>query len=106
MIKRTNKCLLSLFSLVSDDYKRKDIHHNIIVHLQEEDSEIQLNVLGFLNELIQNLQDSYIALINDLMPYLSELLDDQSVEIENASKALIIKLEQVSGESIRDYLRK
>ena len=44
--------------------------------------------------------------MNDLLPFLSEVLDDLDPEVERVGKSLVVKLEKVSGENVREYLRK
>lgn len=90
---------------MTDDYKRKALHQQVIMLLHEEDTVLVLTVVSFLAQLLETVKDGYIPLINDLLPYLHSLLDHQSLEVESASKSLLIRMEQVSGENIRDYLR-
>jgi hypothetical protein len=58
-----------------------------------------------LEYLLEVLGEKYTILINDILPFISETLDDTNIEVEKASKNIIIKLEELSGENIRDYFK-
>lgn len=43
-------------------------------------------LLKTVSSLVDKLEDRFIVLINDLLPFLSETLDDTNTEIEAISK--------------------
>ena len=61
---------------------------------------IKLSVLNILLGLTETLKESILVLINDIMHFLSNTLDDDQVEVENLSKKIVLRLEQISGENI------
>lgn len=72
---------------------------------RSENPKIRLAVLRTLEKLLDVLGERYIVLINDILPFISEMLDDLDQEVERTSKALVIKLEEISGENIREYFK-
>lgn len=64
-----------------------------------------MNCLQFLQKLIDRLQDRFSVLIQDILPLLAETLDDENDSIEKISKTIVMQLEQVTGENIREYLK-
>jgi len=61
---------------------------------------IKLSVLNILLGLTETLKESILVLINDIMHFLSNTLDDDQIEVENLSKKIVLRLEQISGENI------
>lgn len=47
---------------------------------------IKMALLKTVSSLVDKLEDRFIVLINDLLPFLSETLDDTNTEIEAISK--------------------
>ena len=98
--------VIGLLELVNDDYKWKSLHYNLLLKTRSEEKNVRLAVVSVISEVIDALKERYVVLISDLMPFLNELLDDREVEIEKVCKEIVSKLEKVSGENIREYLRK
>jgi hypothetical protein len=51
------------------------------------------------------LKERFAVLIQDTLPFLSETLDDEDDHTEKISKSIIVQMEQVTGENIREYLK-
>ena len=98
--------VIKLLELVNDDYKWKSLHYNLLLKTRSEEKNVRLAVVSVISEVIDALKERYVVLISDLMPFLNELLDDREVKIEKVCKEIVSKLEKVSGENIREYLRK
>ena len=39
------------------------------------------------------------------MHFLSNCLDDENIEVEKISKQIVLRLEEISGENIQEYLK-
>lgn len=72
---------------------------------RDDDSRIRKRALEVVNGLVQNLGEEYIVLLPEAMPFLAELLEDPELDIQNATKILLKKLEDVSGENLDEYLK-
>ena len=48
----------------------------------------------------------FLSLLPETLPFVSELMEDDSQEVEALSHTLIRKLEDLSGESLQEYLKK
>lgn len=68
---------------------------------RSENPKIRLAILRTLEKVLDNLGERYMVLINDILPFISETLDDLDQDVERISKSLVIKMEEISGESIR-----
>lgn len=104
--KHLAKLIIKLIDLVNDDYKWKSLHYSILLKTRSEEKFIRLAIVNVLTNIIEYLKDRYVVLINDLLPFLNEMLDDVDVEIEKNCKNIVLQLEKISGENIREYIKK
>jgi hypothetical protein len=44
-------------------------------------------------------------LLNDTLPFLSEGMEDEKSEVEMIAKSIIRRIEQLTGDSIQEYLK-
>ncbi len=56
-------------------------------------------------QLVGRLSEEYLALLPETLPFLAELLEDAELAVEARAQALVRQLEQLSGESLEQYLR-
>eukprot|EP01016_Furgasonia_blochmanni_P056306 TRINITY_DN957_c0_g1_i11.p1 TRINITY_DN957_c0_g1~~TRINITY_DN957_c0_g1_i11.p1 ORF type:complete len:294 (+),score=91.96 TRINITY_DN957_c0_g1_i11:65-946(+) len=98
-------CVLSLFDLIKDDYKWKSLNYNIIMKTRSDSVHVKIGALTVVSEVIEHLKERFVVLINDIVPFISETLEDQNIEVEKLSKSIVIRLEQITGENIKEYMR-
>lgn len=55
--------------------------------------------------LFETLRERYLIVLNDTIPFLSELLEDEHEQVEATAKRIVQRVEQMTGESINDYLK-
>jgi U3 small nucleolar RNA-associated protein 10 len=48
----------------------------------------------------------FLSLLPETLPFVSELMEDDNREVEGLCHSLIRKLEDLSGESLQEYLKK
>lgn len=58
-----------------------------------------------LLQLVARLSEEYLVLLPETLPFLAELLEDAELAVESAAAALVRRLEELSGESLEQYLR-
>lgn len=61
--------------------------------------------LEVISQLIERLNEEYVILLPEAMPFLAELLEDPELTIQNKTRQLLRKLEEITGESLDEYLR-
>jgi U3 small nucleolar RNA-associated protein 10 len=47
----------------------------------------------------------FLALLPETVPFVAELMEDENIEVERLTQALIKRIEALSGESMDNYLR-
>lgn len=98
-------CILKLFEVVKEDFKWKRLNYLVLLKTRTDNYKIKLAIMKTITTVLEILGERYIVLVNDLLPFISEMLDDLNPEVERMSKQIVIKLEQVSGENIREYFK-
>jgi U3 small nucleolar RNA-associated protein 10 len=61
--------------------------------------------LEVILQLVGRLGEEYVILLPEAMPFLAELLEDPELHIQNGTRALLRKLEEITGENLDDYLK-
>jgi len=49
--------------------------------------------------------ERYLIMLNDSLPFLSESLEDENDQVEAVAKNIVNRVEQLTGESINEYLK-
>lgn len=99
-------CIVKLFDLVSDDYKWKSLQHAILERSSHENHKVRFLSIYTIYNVADQLKEAYMVLLNDLMPYLTESLDDEDPEVANISRQLASLLENITGEDIKEIIKR
>lgn len=67
------------------------------------DEQVQLAAIKVICDIAKRLGDSYLPLLPETIPFLSELLEDEDEAVEKACRAAVQDLESVLGEEITKY---
>lgn len=63
-------CLIAFHQAIGDDYQMKTINLKIMVLLKNKNSKIHRAVFELTDQLIEALNDRFLLLVNDLIPFL------------------------------------
>jgi U3 small nucleolar RNA-associated protein 10 len=69
-----------------------------------EHSRAKLLVIATLAKIIENTQEEYLVLLPEAIPFLSELLEDDDLEVEISTQDLLDKLTKLSGEDLASLM--
>ena len=61
--------------------------------------------LEVVKKLVDRLGEEYVMLLPEAMPFLAEVLEDPELHIQNETRALLRSLEELTGESLEEYLK-
>jgi U3 small nucleolar RNA-associated protein 10 len=92
--------LLSLTSLVQDDFMWKSILFQICTQFRNPMVVVRKTITTTAMKLIDLLQDKFVIILNDFIPFLSEMLDDEEPEVCTIAKGIVKQLGQYSSEDI------
>jgi len=96
-------CLVSMTTCVQDSHLWKLLNHQLLVRTKHECSDVRFIALYTLEKLCTNMRESYAPLIPETIPFLAEILEDESHEVEKQCQKVIQVIEEISGESIQKY---
>ena len=94
----------SLLAAAPDDAHWKPLHRAVL--MCSRDSKIRTRVLSIMTieQIVDKLQEEYLQLLPEAIPFLGELCEDMEPEIENLSRALTKKLSKLSGEDLKTLM--
>lgn len=65
---------------------------------------VRLLGLEVTAQLVNRLREEFLVLLPESLVFLSELLEDVELAVEARAKELVKQLEELSGESLEQYL--
>eukprot|EP00606_Chrysophyceae_sp_TOSAG23-5_P000486 GSChrysophyteH2.ASY1.ANO1.383.1 assembled CDS len=98
-------CLSSLALCVGKDTLWKPLTHKVLMNMRERASVVRLAALKTLHKLFVDVGDEFLILLPECLPFLSELLEDNSADVVDLTNTTIRYIEELSGEKLDDYLK-
>jgi U3 small nucleolar RNA-associated protein 10 len=86
-------CLKVFHQCISDDYQMKTINLKIMTLLKHKNTKIHKAVFELTDQLIDSLQDRFLLLVNDLIPFLLESASSRNEAIAKVVRKIISKIE-------------
>ena len=65
----------------------------------------RLQALAVVAGLVERVREEYLVLLPEALPFLAELIEDPEHAVEAATQSLLRRLEELSGESLEQYLK-
>jgi U3 small nucleolar RNA-associated protein 10 len=65
-------CLIAFHLAISDDYQMKTINLKVMALLKHKNTKIHKAIFELTDKLIDSLNDRFLLLVNDLIPFLLE----------------------------------
>lgn len=90
---------------INDDSMWVKLNYAILMKTRSEQWQTRQAALLVLEHLLETLRERYLIVLNDTIPFLSELLEDEHEQVEGSAKKIVARVEQMTGESINDYLK-
>lgn len=81
--------ILQLFELTSDDYKWKSLNYALLMKTRSEVKAVKLGAIKLVLTVVEQLKERAAVLINDILPFLSETLEDEDTEVNFKSRIYI-----------------
>lgn len=89
----------------NDDNMWQKLNFTLLMKTRSEHWQTRLAVLSVIENLFDKMRERYLVILNDTIPFISELLEDEDERVELAAKRIVIRIEQLTGESINEYLK-
>ena len=93
--------LVSLFNLVQDEFMLKTLQFSLMKHTLGSES-VVVRVLGakLMQEVVDSFAEKFIVILNDFVPFLSEMLDDEEPEVAVIGRSILKIIEQNTSEDV------
>ncbi|KAH6671549.1 U3 small nucleolar RNA-associated protein [Plectosphaerella plurivora] len=88
----------------SQDHQ-KALNTAVLKHLRSEQAAVRLAAVRCQQELTDKLGEEWLSALPEMLPYISELQDDDDEVVERETHRWIVKIEAVLGESLDSMLQ-
>lgn len=97
--------ILEMDERSNDDNMWQKLNFVLLMKTRSEQWQTRLAVLTVIENLFDKMRERYLVILNDTIPFISELLEDEDERVEQAAKRIVLRIEQLTGESINEYLK-
>ncbi|KAG0410324.1 hypothetical protein HPB47_012562, partial [Ixodes persulcatus] len=94
---------LAYFAAGCDDSSRKEWHQKLLCQMRHSSTKVRHVTLLAFREAVRKLGDDYLVLLPEAVPFLAELMEDESTEVEQLCQEVILEVEQILGEPLMKY---
>jgi len=89
----------------NDSANWQTLHHEILKFASHDSPHVRSSTLNLVRSMFEQVGEEYIVLLADTLPALAELLEDENEEVRLLANKIAVKLEQLSGEDLKQLLR-
>ena len=82
---------------------RKELTVEILIFSKNSSPKVRFASLLTLDSLFHHIKEGFLEVLPDTVPYLAELLEDESAEVEQQCQVVISTIENILGDSIQQY---
>jgi U3 small nucleolar RNA-associated protein 10 len=97
--------LTALALAVGRDIHWKPLNHKILLLARDPCEAVRLASLSALHRLFTEVGEEYLMLLPECIPFLSELMEDDSAAVTSQAHEVVRCIESLSGESLDAYLQ-
>jgi U3 small nucleolar RNA-associated protein 10 len=82
----------------------RPLHHAVLMATRSENADSRCTALETIMAICNTLQEEYLVLVPEALPFLSELLEDEDARVEKRTVEVINAMSEKSGEDLKQYL--
>jgi U3 small nucleolar RNA-associated protein 10 len=98
-------CLTQMAITGNSDTLWKPLNHQALMVTRSGSAASRLAGLEVLAQLVGHLNEEFISLIPETIPFLAELVEDSEAVVEARTQEVVKLLEEASGEKLDQYMR-
>ena len=98
-------CVFDIVERINNDDMWKKINYDILMHTRDASAQVRLGAFKIVEHLFNRIGERYLILLNDTIPFLSEGMEDENPDVEACAKAIVARIEHMTGDSIHEYLK-
>ncbi|RHY17648.1 hypothetical protein DYB25_006843 [Aphanomyces astaci] len=96
--------LAQLAWAAKSDLLWKPMHHRILMKSRSDSAGVRLAALRAIEQCYTVVGEEFLAMLPESIPFLAELLEDTDATVETLCHQVIKQIEDISGESLDQYL--
>ncbi|CAL1294382.1 unnamed protein product [Larinioides sclopetarius] len=96
-------CIARFMAAVSDNTLWKKLNYQILLKTRHDSPTIRFATIQVIREVVTVMGDNYLVLLPESIPFLAEIMEDDSSEVEQECNTVITEMEKILGEPIRKY---
>ncbi|TYZ62452.1 hypothetical protein PybrP1_005573 [[Pythium] brassicae (nom. inval.)] len=97
-------CLANLAWAAKSDLLWKPLHYAVLMKSRSPAPGVRLAALKTIEQCYQVIGDEFLAMLPESIPFLAELMEDTDAEVERTCHQVVKQIEDISGESLDQYL--
>jgi len=97
--------VVELAAAADSQEHQKELNTSILKHLRSESAAVRLAAVKAEQELAQRLGEEWLGMLPEMLPYISELQEDDDDVVERETMRWIVMIEKVLGESLDSMLQ-
>ena len=97
--------IVELAAAADSSEHHKELNGTILKYMRSESSSVRLAALKCEQELTDRLGEEWLSMLPEMLPFISELQDDEDEVVEKETHRWIVKIEGVLGESLDSMLQ-
>ncbi|KAK3612581.1 hypothetical protein CHS0354_042081 [Potamilus streckersoni] len=96
-------CIVQFAVAAQDDSLWKALNYQILLKTRNSAARVRFAALMAIDELHKKLGEDYMTLLPETIPFLAELMEDESEEVEKKCQAVVVQMEKTLGEPLQKY---
>ncbi|KAI9914486.1 hypothetical protein PsorP6_007826 [Peronosclerospora sorghi] len=104
VLETVTHCLANLAWAAKSDLLWKPLHYAVLMKSRQDVAAVRLAALVTVEKCYQVIGDEFLAMLPESIPFLAELMEDRCPEVEKTCHRVIKQIEDISGESLDQYL--
>ncbi|XP_071954262.1 HEAT repeat-containing protein 1-like [Antedon mediterranea] len=96
-------CVAQMMASAQDTGCWQPLNYQLLLKTRNSDPKVRFAALVMLEEIHRQLGEEFLTLLPETLPFLSELLEDESTDVEIQCQKVIGELENTLGEPLQKY---
>ncbi|XP_072026252.1 HEAT repeat-containing protein 1-like [Amphiura filiformis] len=96
-------CVAQLLVAAKDSSSWQPLNYQVLLKTRHSSAKVRFGALTVLQELHIRLSEDYLSLLPETIPFMAELMEDESVEVEEKCQQVVSELEKTLGEPLQKY---
>ena len=92
------------YDQVNNEQAWRQLNRNVLMKTRKPTPVVRFAALRITQELFKTLGEDFMQMLPESIPFLSELMEDESEDVETLCQRLMKELEEISGEKLDEYL--